>query len=147
MEIRMNNTLKTGLNFTFSYKVPGNKTVPHIYSESEEFSSMPTVFATGFMVALIEWACILCIKSYIDWPMEQTVGTHIDVSHCAPTPPGMVVTVEVVLNTIEEKKLIFNVKAKDEIDVISEGIHERFIIDREKFTTRALKKRGKLNNV
>jgi len=70
----MENSLKPGLSYEFSFKVPENKTVPHLYPESPEFSLMPKVLATGFMVGLFEWTCIQAINPHIDWPNEQTVG-------------------------------------------------------------------------
>jgi len=54
----MKNSLKSGLTFEFKFKVPENKTVPHLFPESPEFQVMPEVLATGYMVGLLEWACI-----------------------------------------------------------------------------------------
>src|SRR5476649_791551 len=53
----MKPTLKPGLKRSLSFKVPKNKTVPHLYPEAVSFQTMPEVFATGFMVGLFEWAC------------------------------------------------------------------------------------------
>ena len=126
-------SLKPGLSYEFSFKVQENKTVPHLYPESTEFSIMPKVFATGFMIGLFEWACIRAINSYIDWPDEQTVGTAVNLTHGAATPPGLTVTVKVKLENVEGRKLTFSILADDGIDNISEGTHERFIISASKF--------------
>ena len=99
---------------------------------------MPKVLATGFMVGLFEFACVKAINPHIDWPNEQTVGTRIDVSHIAATPPGMTVTVKGKLEEVEGRKLRFSVAGYDEIDKISEGIHERFIIDADPFKIESL---------
>lgn len=136
----MKDTLKPGLQYTHSYQVPATKTVPALYPEAEEFLAMPEVFATGFMVGFLEWACIKAITPYLDFPAEQTVGTHINVSHQAATPPGMTVTAHVELIAIEGRKLIFKVEAHDGVDVISQGTHERFIINKEKFDAKVLAK-------
>ena len=125
--------LKIGIKYEHKFIVPKSKTVPLLYPESEEFLVMPEVFATGFLVGLLEWACILAIKPYLDWPNEQTVGTHINVSHEAATPAGLEVTVKVELISIEGRKLTFNVEAHDGIDLISKGIHERYVINKQKF--------------
>ena len=125
--------LKIGIKYEHKFIVPKSKTVPALYPESEEFLVMPEVFATGFLVGLLEWACILAIKPYLDWPNEQTVGTHINVSHEAATPAGLEVTVKVELISIEGRKLTFNVEAHDGIDLISKGIHERYVINKQKF--------------
>lgn len=59
------------------------ETVPNLYPEAPEFQVMPAVFATGFMVGLIEWTCILALKPHLDWPQEQSVGVRVDLSHTA----------------------------------------------------------------
>jgi fluoroacetyl-CoA thioesterase len=129
----MKETLKPGIRYEHKFVIPRSKTVPALYPESEEFAAMPEVFATGFLVGLLEWACIKSINPYIDWPQEQTVGTHIDVSHEAATPPGLEVTVTVELTAVEGRRLVFAVEAHDGVDLISKGRHERFVINKEKF--------------
>lgn len=94
---------------------------------------MPSVFATGFLVGLIEWACVEAVNPFLDFPHELTVGTHIDVSHEAPTPPGIEVTAHVMLAGIYGRHLCFDVEAKDETDTISRGKHERAVVDAESF--------------
>ena len=132
----MKDTLRPGLTHEFRFRVPENKTVPHLYSEAAEFQVMPRVLATGFMVGLLEWACIQAINPHLDWPNEQSVGTLVNFSHTAATPPGMNVTVRVKLESVEGRKLTFSVSADDGIDKISEGTHERFVIDAAKFNSK-----------
>lgn len=129
----MKATLKPGIRYEHRFLVPSSKTVPALYPEAEEFLAMPEVFATGFMVGFLEWACIKCINPYIDWPAEQTVGTHINVSHQAATPPGLEVTALVELIEVDGRRLVFQVEAHDGVEVISKGRHERFVINRTKF--------------
>jgi fluoroacetyl-CoA thioesterase len=107
---------------------------------------MPKVLATGFMIGLIEWACIKFINGYIDWPKEQTVGIDVKLSHSAATPPGLTVNVKGELVKIEGRKLTFSIVATDGVDVISEGTHERFIVDAERFSSKVEKKRNTNNN-
>jgi fluoroacetyl-CoA thioesterase len=129
----MKDTLKAGIEYTHKFTIPSTKTVPALYPESEEFQAMPEVFATGYMVGLIEWTCIKAINPHLDWPKEQTVGIHIDVNHIAATPPGFEVTTKVKLIEIDGRKLVFEVEAHDSVDLITRGKHERFIINKEKF--------------
>lgn len=136
----MRESLQPGLTGTLNFVVPPTKTVPHLYPESPEFQAMPDVFATGFMVGLIEWACIKLIEPHLDWPHEQSVGTHVDLSHTAATPPGFTVTVRTRLESVEGRKLRFAVEADDGMELISQGIHERFVIDAAKFTTKLAEK-------
>ncbi|MDS4070143.1 MAG: thioesterase family protein [Candidatus Competibacter sp.] len=139
----MRETLQPGLSHAFSFIVPQGKTVPHLYPESPEFQAMPQVFATGFMVGLIEWTCIQLLEPHLDWPREQTVGTHVDLSHTAATPPGFTVRVRVRLERVEGRKLSFSVEADDGVDPICQGIHERFVIDAAKFNARVAEKAGR----
>ena len=104
---------------------------------------MPEVLATGFMVGLIEWACIRAVNPHIDWPREQTVGIGVNLTHTAATPPGLTVTINVKLDRVDGRKLTFSVSADDGIDKISEGIHERFVIDAEKFKHKVSEKLGR----
>jgi len=132
----MSPELRPGIRFQLQYKVPDAKTVPNIYPEFAEFQQMPEVFATGFMVALIEQACLLAVKPYLDWPTEQTVGTHVNLSHLAATPPGHVVTVECEVTEVDGRRIRFRASARDESDLISEGTHERTVIDFDRFNRR-----------
>lgn len=129
----MKPSLQAGLRYRFSYTVPPDKTVPHLYPESESFQQMPQVLATGFMVGLMEWACIEAIKPHLDWPEEQSLGTHVDFPHLAATPPGLTITVDVTLDRIDGRRLSFKVIAHDGIDCITEGRHERVVIDKKRF--------------
>lgn len=136
----MKDILAVGLQYQHTFKVPASKTVPALYPEADEFLVMPEVFATGYLVGFLEWACIKAINPYLDFPNEQTVGTHINVSHQAATPAGLTVTANVELIEIEGRKLTFKVEAHDGIDLISQGTHERFIIHKEKFDSKVLGK-------
>jgi fluoroacetyl-CoA thioesterase len=129
-------TLQAGLQYQFRYTVPPEKTVPHLYPESESFQQMPQVLATGFMVGLMEWACIEAIKPHLDWPREQSLGTLVNFPHLAATPPGLTITVDVTLDKVDGRRLIFSVVAHDGVDRITEGKHERVVIDKEKFESR-----------
>ena len=137
----MKDTLKPGIKYEHKFLVPSSKTVPALYPEAEEFLAMPEVFATGFLVGFLEWACIKCVNPHLDWPKEQTVGTHVDVSHQAATPPGLEVTASVELIEVAGRKLVFQVEAHDGVDIISKGRHERFIINKEKFDAKVVEKR------
>lgn len=137
----MKDSLRVGIRYQHRFTVPASKTVPALYPESPEFGAMPEVFATGFLVGFLEWACIMALKPHLDWPAEQTVGTHIDVSHEAATPPGLEVTATVELTEVDGKRLVFSVEAHDGLDTISRGTHERFVIDRARFDARLANKR------
>jgi fluoroacetyl-CoA thioesterase len=142
----MKESLQAGLTFRFQFQVPESKTVPHLYPESPEFQLMPKVLATGFMVGLFEWACIRAVNPHLDWPAEQTVGIDVRLNHTAATPPGLTVTVEGKLENVEGRKLSFSLRANDGVDKISEGTHERFVIDAAKFNTKVTAKSERAGN-
>ena len=134
--------LKPGIKYSHKFVIPASKTVPALYPESDEFIAMPEVFATGYLVGFLEWACIKAINPYIDWPRQQTVGIHIDVSHEAATPPGLEVTGNVELIEVDGRRLVFTVEAHDGVDLISKGQHQRFIIDKQKFEAKVKNKQS-----
>lgn len=92
------------------------------------------VFATPMMVALMENAAI----NALDLPEDQTsVGTYLDIKHIAATPVGMRVWAEAQIIEVEGRKLIYWVEAFDEKEKIGEGRHERFIVNSDKFMSKA----------
>ena len=132
----MRETLSPGLEGTFRYHVTDAKTVPRICEEAADFQMMPRVLATGYLVALVEWACIELIKPHLDWPAEQSLGTRVDLSHTAATPPGLTVEIRTRLESVEGRKLVFAVSAHDGVDRITEGRHERHVIDAARFNAK-----------
>lgn len=138
----MRESLRPGIEGTFRYAVPASKTVPRIYEEAPDFQMMPEVFATGYMVALVEWACIELIKPHLEWPAEQSLGTHVNLSHTAATPPGLTIEVKTRLESVDGRRLVFRVSAHDGLDAITEGTHERHLIDRARFVRKVEAKAG-----
>lgn len=135
----MKDTLRVGQTHRFEYKVPATKTVPHLYPEAVEFTTMPTVFATGFMVGLMEWTAIQLLAAHLDHG-EGSLGTHIDVTHIAATVPGQVVTVDVEVTAVNGRRVEFKVRAHDGLDLIGEGKHERVVVPWEKFEVKVNQK-------
>jgi fluoroacetyl-CoA thioesterase len=138
----MKDTLKPGLTHTHRFTVTDAKTVPSIYPESEIIAGMPRVFATGFMVGLMEWACVELMRPHLD-PGEGSLGIHIDVSHTAATPPGMTVTVEAKVEAVEGKRIEFSLVARDDLDEIGRGRHRRAVVAEDKFRARVAEKAAK----
>jgi predicted thioesterase len=118
--------LKIGLTGERSVKVVEELTARHLGSGSA------AVFATPFMIALMEGASIDGVRPQLPegW---STVGTHVNVSHSASTPLGQTVRAEAKLLEIDRRRLVFHVAAYNEQGLIGEGTHERFIIDLNKF--------------
>lgn len=98
------------------------------------------VFGTPAMIALMENTALKSVANYIG-EGNGTVGTKLDVNHVAATPVGMKVVCETELIKVEGRALTFEVKAYDELGLIGEGTHQRFIIIEEKFQAKANSKR------
>jgi fluoroacetyl-CoA thioesterase len=135
----MKPSLVPGIATTLSFPIPREKTVPFLYPEAPDFVAMPEVFATGFMVGLMEWAAIRLIAPHLS-PGEGSLGTHIDVSHVAATPPGMTVRVAATLERVDGRRLEFKVVAHDDLDLIGEGRHERAVVTWDRFAARVAEK-------
>lgn len=123
------------------YVVPDERTVPRLLPESEEFSRLPSVLATGYLVGIVEWACMRALTGHLD-AGEATLGIHVDLSHEAPTPPGSLVTVDVELTQIDGRQLSFSVRAQDDLAVICRGTHRRAVIDQARFEGRLAARNG-----
>src|SRR5476651_1051455 len=123
----MKATLTPGLEHTFSFQVSKEKTVPYVYPESDLFREMPEVFATAFMVGFMEWACMEALRPYLD-EGECTLGTMINITHQAATPPGMEVTARVTCLEVDAKRTLWEIEVRDEVDLVGKGTHERFTV-------------------
>jgi fluoroacetyl-CoA thioesterase len=97
------------------------------------------VFATGYLVGLMEWAWIEAIAPHLD-AGEGSLGVHVDVSHSAATPPGLTITVDVECTAVEGRRLSFNVKAHDGVDPVGEGRHQRFVVAWDRFNAKVAEK-------
>ena len=75
---------------------------------------------------------------------QTTVGGHIDVYHLAATPVGAKVRVRAELTSIEGRKLVFKIQAWDELELIGEADHDRFIIDETRFMAKVQAKHQSL---
>jgi len=138
----MKPSLKAGLKHRFAYVVPETKTVPHLYAEAPQLRAMPDVFATGFMVGLMEWTCVQLLEPHLDQG-EGSLGTHINISHKAATPPGFTVTVEAECIEVRGPRARFKLIAHDGVNEIGTGTHERFIVSWDRFNRGVAAKRAK----
>ena len=103
-------------------------------------SGLVPVFGTPALVGLMEAAAVKALEGHLP-EGQTTVGGRIDVRHLAATPVGMIVRARAELTTIEGRKLTFQIEAWDDAEKIGEALHERFVIDTEKFIARAQAKK------
>ncbi len=85
------------------------------------------VFATPMLVALLEEAAIRCVADALE-PGAATVGTRVDVEHKAATPVGLTVTARARLTEVDRRRLVFEVEARDDHELVAAGTHERFVL-------------------
>ena len=121
--------IKPGLTGHAEMVVGTNDTAPRVGS------GRIAVLATPTMINLIEEAALSAIEHLLP-DGKQSLGTHLDVSHLAATPVGMTVTAEAELIEVDGRKLLFAVRARDQMDLISEGRHERVVVTAASFQKR-----------
>jgi predicted thioesterase len=99
------------------------------------------VFATPELILLIEKTAVAALAGKLE-DGSTTVGSALDVTHLAATPESMEVTATAKVVEAEGRKLTFEVSARDEQELIAEGTHTRFVVDAEKFFSRAKSKKA-----
>ncbi|MEK7877291.1 MAG: thioesterase family protein [Pseudomonadota bacterium] len=125
--------IRPGLQGSIEIVVGAQHTAPHIGSGRVH------VLATPVMVNLMEAAALRAVEGLLP-PGYQTVGIHLDITHVAATPVGMRVHAHAELVGVEKRTLIFKVHSEDEKERIGEGLHERIIINLERFDARMQEK-------
>ncbi len=118
--------------------------VTHELTAAAIGSGSVEVFATPYMIAAMENAACNALRPYYD-EGENSVGTHLDVSHDAATPVGMKYYAEAEVVEVDRRKVTLKVTAYDETGVIGSGMHERFIINMDKFMAKTEAKKGSAN--
>lgn len=131
----MKDSLVPGLSVEHVYTMGPNKRVPDLYPESDLFVSMPGVFATGFMVGLLEWGALETLRGHLDegW---GSLGIDIRVDHTAPTVPGQTITVAATVTAVEGRRVSFDVSAHDGVDRIAQGTHQRMVVRWDRFVAK-----------
>jgi predicted thioesterase len=134
----MKSSLQPGISLVRRITVEKEKTISFMGEEGR-------VYGTPYLVLDIEHTCRNLILNHAD-PGEDSVGVEVAVKHLAPTLPGSTVEITVTVTAVEGRKVTFSVAAKDEIDAISSGSHERFVVEKaktfERLKTKAAKLRG-----
>ncbi len=97
------------------------------------------VFASPMLVAAFEAAAVACVEHLLP-DGHLSLGSHLDVTHNAPTPPGLAVTATATLTAIDGRKLSFALKADDGVEPIGSGRHTRIVVDAPRFLARVAAK-------
>ncbi|MSO68095.1 MAG: thioesterase [Pseudolabrys sp.] len=128
--------IPVGAKGTYALRVmPG-----HLANQFKD-AMLPQVFATPMMVTAMENAALNAVRDYLD-PGESAVGTLVNIRHLAATPVGHRVTAQAEVTKVDGRRIEFNVSARDEIEEIGNGTHERMVVDMARIDRRlAAKKR------
>lgn len=126
-EIKLHTTL------TKKIKVEESMLASHVGSGTVD------VYATPMMIALMENAAASCLEEFLD-EGETSVGVMMNTTHDAATPAGMEVEVCAEIVAQDRKKISFYIVAKDEKDTIGTASHDRFVVKKESFETKAKQK-------
>lgn len=129
----MNYNLNVGLEAQSIIIVNYNDTAKNLKSGLLEVLSTPSV------IALMEASAVDAVQPYLPEGFS-TVGTMVNIQHIAATPIDMTVTSYAELIEIDDRKLTFRIQAHNERELVSEGYHERFIIENEKFIKKTYNK-------
>lgn len=134
--VRTMSEIKPGLVGEVEIEVTPEQTAIHLRSGDVH------VFATPMMVRLMEWASLSAVDPLLP-PGQTTVGGYIAVHHLAPTPVGMKVRARAELEAVDGRKLTFHVTVHDEVELVGEGTHERWIINVGRFLDRVKEKHSR----
>src|SRR2546428_11244353 len=123
-------SIPLGARGTFTLRVAP----AHLANQFKD-AMLPPVFATPMMILAMENAALNAIRGYLD-PGESAVGTAVDIRHLAATPVGHEVTAEAEVTGVDGRRVMFNVSARDEVEEIGRGTHERMVVDLDRLEAR-----------
>ncbi len=129
--------LKPGVSASAGRLVSNDMTAPAVGSGSV------AVLASPALAALFEQAAVAALAPHLP-PGKTTVGTALQFSHLAPTPPGMRVTATAIVTGVNQREITFSVSAEDEVEVIARGTHTRFMVDEARFSAKSKAKLAQL---
>jgi len=122
--------IPVGAKGTFTLRV-----LPAHLANQFKDAALPRVFATPMMVTAMENAALNAVRDYLD-PNESAVGTGVNIRHLAATPVGHRVTAEAVVTKVDGRRIEFKVTARDEIEEIGNGTHERMVVELDRLDRR-----------
>ena len=127
--------IPVGAKGTFALKV-----LPQHLANQFKDAMLPPVFSTPMMILAMENAALNAIKPYLD-SGESAVGTEVNVRHLAATPAGHDVVAVAEVTEVQGRRVKFRVSARDEMEEIGNGTHERAVVSLAKIAERLAAKR------
>ncbi len=131
--------VKIGTTKIRDVKTSSNQTTSFLW-EGENVLSTPS------LISEMEETCRLLLKDFVLKEKEwDSVGTIVDIKHIAITPVGSTIRLKSIIESVDNRRVMFIVEAFDNIEKIGEGKHERFIINVPNFRTKFEEKKRKLD--
>jgi fluoroacetyl-CoA thioesterase len=129
----MKPSLAPGLKAEVQHRVVSQELLSTVYPGG------PPVFATPFLLGLMEHAAARAVQSHLD-AGEASVGYGFEFHHLAPTPVGATVVATAEVTAVDKNMITFAIEARDHADVVSRGTHVRAVVDMERFLKRVKRK-------
>ena len=121
----------------------GELAIPTDMKHAVEFAGngMPAVVSTPNIIQFLERTARHALAPHLEAD-ERTVGVEIDIRHLAPTPVGQTIHCRAQVIAVEDRKVTFQIEARDAQEVIVRGLHKRAVIRTGSFTRRVQEKGG-----
>ena len=137
--------LVIGARHVVRYTVPVHQTVPDLLPALAEFRRGQPVFATGFMVGLMEAPCMAAVYPHLE-PGEVTVGTLINMTHLSASPPGTSLVAEARAVAVDGRSVRFAVVVADAAgQIAATGEHGLRVVDAARFRDRLAAQKAQLS--
>jgi len=134
----MDFVVKIGASKERAITVSSNQTTSFLW-EGENVLSTPS------MIAEMEETCRLLLKEQvISEPEWDSVGTVVNIEHLAATPVGAEVFLKAEVVSADGRRVTFKTEARDKLEKIGQGTHERFIINVHRFRAKFDEKQKQL---
>jgi len=124
----MQETLITGIDKCIDISVDKARTIGFVGENCR-------VYSTPSLLNDIEHCCRDLLLEHLD-EGEDSVGTRVVLDHTGATLLGMTVQIEVTISQINRRQVRFDFTARDPIEEVAHGSHERFVIDKAKTVAR-----------
>jgi fluoroacetyl-CoA thioesterase len=132
--------VKIGASKERTITVNSNQTTSFLW-EGENVLSTPS------MIAEMEETCRLLLKEQvIPDPEWDSVGTVVKIEHLAATPVGAKVFLKAEVISADGRRVMFDVEARDNLEKIGQGTHERFMINVPRFRAKFNEKQKQLQS-
>lgn len=131
----MSETLKPGLSASRRVDIDGDRTISFMGDDCR-------VYSTPNLLCDIEMACRDLLLEHVE-PGKDSVGTRVELDHVGATLMGMWVEITVSLAEVNGPAVSFDFTARDAVEQVARGKHNRFIVGIEKTAQRLKAKLAK----